>query len=61
MADSGNIVLAASLDYETVHSYVLTVRANNAEAGVPRITHPVPIVQVDQSSCRYCSCYHFCL
>lgn len=49
VADSGNVVLVASLDYETVRSYTLTVRASNAMSGVPRITHPVPVLQVDQS------------
>jgi protocadherin Fat 4 len=44
-ADSGNIFLGLSLDYESIKSYKLTVRASNTEAGVPRITHPVPIVE----------------
>ena len=46
MPDSGIIVLDASLDYESVESYTLTVRASNKKAGVPRVTIPIPVVQV---------------
>eukprot|EP00118_Oscarella_pearsei_P019174 m.202185 g.202185 ORF g.202185 m.202185 type:complete len:4095 (+) comp39606_c0_seq6:120-12404(+) len=44
--DSGAIVLVKALDYEQTDSYMLTVRASNAEAGVPRwpnIKYPRPI------------------